>query len=310
MTKPVDPAIRLHPLDDLDLRHSDLRLPSPKAVARIRQAIEQEGMRNPILVSSGVAAGQLVVIDGHKRVQAARELGHTQVLVHVVDLDPVAAQVAILQANAAHRGLCDVEEGLIVQRLHRDHGLSQVEIGALLGRHRSWVCRRLSLVERLESAVQDDLRLGLTSASVARELAQLPRGTQVPAARAVAAHALSTRQTAQLVRVLRLADPRQRVDILERPLQHLPAGRGEERYPSDPRLGAAGNRVRQSLLRIEASSHRLLESFRSRGPGSFRPAEAGILAELGERVLPTTREALAGVERLLSSTERRVHVGS
>ena len=41
------------------------------------------------------------------------------------------------------------EEALVVHSLSHEDGLSQGEIAVLLGRHKSWVCRRLSLVERL-----------------------------------------------------------------------------------------------------------------------------------------------------------------
>jgi ParB/RepB/Spo0J family partition protein len=310
MVSPAEPTIRSCAVDDLDLRYRHLRLPSPQAVARLRQSLQQEGVRNPILVSTGVEPGKLVVIDGIKRLEAARQLGMTHLPVHAVDLDPVAAEIAIIQANAGQRGLSDFEAGVIVQRLHREHGLSQVEIGERLGRHRTWVCRRLALVERLDSGVQEELRLGLVSASIAREVAQLPRGTQAPAARTISAHRLSSRQATRLVRMLRVADPAHRRNILDRPLEHLPARRGEEPYPADPRLGAAGNRIRQSLLRIEASAHRLLESFRTHDPRSFRNVEGALLAELGARILPAAREASAGIERLALSSDRRDHAES
>jgi ParB-like chromosome segregation protein Spo0J len=310
MAKPLNGTLAQHPIDALDLRYADLRLPSPQAVARLREEVEQEGLRNPLLVSNGVEQDKLVVIDGFKRIQVARDLGETQLAVRIVGLAAVAAQVAILQANPPQRGLSDFEAGLIVERLHRKHGLTQVEIAELLGRHKTWVCRRLSLVERVEPQVQEDLRLGLTSAGVVRELVQLPHGTQAAAAKAITAHRLSTRQAAQLVAVLRVADPTERADILARPQEHLPEGRDAGRYGPDPRLGPRANQVRQGLLGFGAASHRVIETVRSHDPGTFRPAEARILAELGRRVLTPARDALAGVERVLSSPERREHVES
>jgi len=67
---------------------------------------------------------------------------------------------------------------MILQSLHRDDGLSQIEIATLLGRDKSWVSRRISLIERLADEVRRHLELGLISASVGRELARLPRGNQ------------------------------------------------------------------------------------------------------------------------------------
>jgi KorB domain len=50
-----------------------------------------------------------------------------------------------------------LEEAWIVQSLIRDDGLSQVEVAELLGRHKSWVCRRLALLEKLYTEVREDL---------------------------------------------------------------------------------------------------------------------------------------------------------
>lgn len=307
MVKREDGNIRQHAVDDLDLRYATLRLPSPQAVARLHEEIAQEGRRNPLLVSDRVADGKLVVLDGFKRLQVARELREAQVTVRIVHLDAVPAQVAILQANPPQRGLSDFEEGLIVQRLYREHGLTQVEIAELLGHHKSWVCRRLSLVERLEPAVQEDLRLGLTSAGIVRELVQLPRGTQAAAARAISTHQLTTRQAVQLVGALRVAEPAERGELLARPLEHLPEGPDAQRYPTDPRLGIPANFLRQYLLRFGAAAHRMVELFRNHAPDSFRSAEAPILAELAARILPAAREALAGADRLVSASPRRKH---
>lgn len=297
-------------VDALDLRFADLRLTSPEAVARLREEMKREGLRHPILVSDGVEEKKLVVIDGYKRVRATRELGHTHVAVRVLHLAAVPSQVTILQANASRRGLSDFEEGLVVQRLHRQHGLSQVEIGTLLGRHKTWVCRRLSLVECLESGVQEDLRLGLVCTSMARELARLPRGNQEPAARAITAHRMSSRQATQLIRVLSVVDPSEREDVLAHPLDHLPRRRDAERYPDDPRLSAAANRVRQHLLRFRAASNRVTESLRTHGVLPFPSEQWEVLAEIGKGATKSAEEAMARVERLLSSRTRRENAGS
>ncbi len=55
-------------------------------------------------------------------------------------------------------------------------------IAARLGRHKSWVCRRLMLVEALDPAVQADVRLGLLMPRAAPAVGQLPRGNQPAAA--------------------------------------------------------------------------------------------------------------------------------
>jgi len=70
------------------------------------------------------------------------------------------------------------EEAWIVHALIRADGLTQPAVAELLGRHKSWVCRRLALVEKLAATVQDDLRLGLLTPTAARALVRLPAGNQ------------------------------------------------------------------------------------------------------------------------------------
>jgi len=72
-------------------------------------------------------------------------------------------------------------------------------IAAELGKHKSWVSRRLLLAEQLTEAVQTQVRLGLVAPRTAMVLAALPRGNQKAAADIVTARALTVRQTELLV---------------------------------------------------------------------------------------------------------------
>jgi hypothetical protein len=65
-------------------------------------------------------------------------------------------------------------------------GSNQRQIAQLIRRDKSWVYRRLVLVEWLTSNVESDVRLGLLSANVAREVSWLPRCNQEKAAQVIA----------------------------------------------------------------------------------------------------------------------------
>jgi len=65
-----------------------------------------------------------------------------------------------------------------VHALVRNDGLTQVEVAELLGRHKSWVCRRLALLEKLGPEGRADLQVGLLTATAARQLVRLPAGNQ------------------------------------------------------------------------------------------------------------------------------------
>ena len=77
-----------------------------------------------------------------------------------------------------------------------------MEIGVLLGRHEIWVCRRLSLIERLSDEAQQRIRLGLLPASFGAELARLQRCNQDRLLESIRKHRLSWRETRKVVAAL------------------------------------------------------------------------------------------------------------
>lgn len=108
---------------------------------------------------------------------------------------------ATLMVARLHEGrvLTELEEGWLVRALYREHGLLQAAIAQRLGRHKSWVHRRLMLVEALDAAVQADVRLGLIAPRAAVVLGQLPRGNQHACAAVVVRRGLTVRQTELLI---------------------------------------------------------------------------------------------------------------
>lgn len=306
MTQP-SPPVRSVVLAELDLRYAHLRLRCPPQLARIRRGLERDNSCPAVLASDAVAEGKLVLVDGFKRVEVARELGRTEIAVRVLPLDPIAAQAAMLSANAAQRGLSDLEEGLIVQSLHRAHGLSQVEIAERVDHHKSWVCRRLALVEQLDPALREDVRLGLLSATVVRELVRLPRGNQARVARAIRDHGLSSRQVGRLVRFLLAADPLAQEAALQDPLGHSgnPPRLEDDADASSgrPSLGPLGGQLRGHLLRIRAASRATLHLLTEPPCFSVSPKERRILGGLAGSVVPVAKEALIVVARHFPTTK-------
>jgi hypothetical protein len=79
--------------------------------------------------------------------------------------------------NQGARRIHVLQEAWIIQALVREDGLSQLEVAELLGRHKTWVCRRLALLEKLALQVRQDLQLGLLSVTAARELLRFRTAT-------------------------------------------------------------------------------------------------------------------------------------
>lgn len=293
-------------IDELDQRYASLRLASPEEVARARTSIERMGILSPVLVATAVETARLVLVDGFKRVRVATDRGDAVIWVTRAALDAAGAKVAMIAANAGHSGLCDLEEAWIVRSLCREHRLTQVEVGKALRRDKSWVCRRLMLAERLESVLQDDIRLGLLSPTVARELARLPRGNQVRMAATIRAHGLTSKQAHRVVtELLGTADPAARDEVLENPLRYLGAVELPARRDEDPRLGKRGNEVRQSLLQVGGATERLARTVVRCAPAGLVGDDARILGPLVARTLRSSHEASALLEQLVKDSGTR-----
>jgi ParB-like chromosome segregation protein Spo0J len=183
-------------IGELGERLAPLRLCDPTAVDAVQESLSRCGQLTA--VAAFEEGGRLEIMDGFKRLMAARRLGWSELRVarHAVD-----AQQAILQIPALHagRGLTELEEGWLVRALYREHKLSQPAIAERLGHHKTWVYRRLLLVEALDTEVQARVRLGLIGPRTAVVLTGLPRGNQIPASDVVARRGLTVRQTELLV---------------------------------------------------------------------------------------------------------------
>jgi ParB/RepB/Spo0J family partition protein len=293
-------------LEALDLRFESLRLHSPSQVARLEASVKSEGIRQPVLAATAVEPGRRVLIDGFKRVRVARELEIRHLPVSLLALDAPAALAAMLRSNAAHQGMTALEEGWVAHTMCREYGLTQASAGALLGHEQSWVCRRLRLVEQLDEALKEDLRLGLLPPAVAQELVRLPRSQQPRTARVMREHGLSSRQAARLIqKLVATDDPRVRTELLADPLRSVAPAPDEPvaKAPADPRLSAGGNDVRRCLLGWEGAAWRLARSLMTHAPTGFRVQERRVLAPVMRQALASGRRTLERLEQVAAPTE-------
>jgi ParB-like chromosome segregation protein Spo0J len=195
-------------------RLGPMRLCDPDAVAAMRGSLEQHGQLSALTLFT--ERGGLEILDGFKRVRAGRALGWPTMLARIDDIGAVDAKLRVCELHEG-RGLTEIEEAWLVRSLYRDDGLGQPEIARRMRRHKSWVCRRLMLVESLDIAVQSDVRLGLLTPRTAVTIARLPRGNQHAASALVVRRGLTVRQTELLVdEVLELADASARAALLTR----------------------------------------------------------------------------------------------
>jgi len=235
------------PLAEIGETYARYRLHDAAAEQAMARSLRRYGQIAPVVVC--VRDGNHELIDGFKRLAAARQVSSLRKLsARLLDADDRAAKAAIFCLNRGGGRTRDLEEAWIVQALVREDGLSQVEVAALLGRHKSWVSRRLAMVERLSESAREDLRLGLLSPASARQLIRLPAGNQDQVVTVVRRESLSCQELQGVVDLLSVSgDPSQREFILEQPRLALAQARGVAAPSFDPRLSAAGNRVRKRL---------------------------------------------------------------
>ena len=183
---------------ELDDGLGALRLCDAGEVGLMRQSLERYGQLQPIVAFRD--EGQLRVLDGLKRLRAARGMGWTELHTSIAETSAVDAKAWLFEVHR-HQGLCELEEAWLVRSLQREDGLTQGAIAHCLGRHKSWVSRRLVLVEGLDEAVQADVRLGLLAPRAAVALSPLPRGNarQNCAAAVIVRRGMTVRQTERMV---------------------------------------------------------------------------------------------------------------
>jgi hypothetical protein len=288
-------------LAELGEQLSSLRLRSPNSLRTVEQSLSRDGQLVAVVCHRN--AGAVELVDGFKRLVSARKLGWATLRAEIHEVAGAAAKLLLWQSNARQE-LTTLEEAWVVRALYRDDRLNQPQIAQLLGRHKSWVCRRLVLAEGLADGVEASVRLGLLSATAAREVARLPRGNQEVVAQLIARRGLTTRQATQLVDRLRAApDDRGRAAVLAEAEQATPATPGARRAPLTPgeAIVADAAAVSYRVARLHA---RLLERPLVSLGAEVEQLVAGRLGELRgvigalHRTLGQIAEARAEVPRV------------
>jgi len=205
-------------LDEIDLGFQRYRLQFRDAEAAMAGSLRRYGQLSPVVVCP--LQGRWMLLDGFKRHAAARQIAGMQTLwSRELAVDEGLAKAAIYTLNSTSRRVQLLEEAWLVQALVRDDGLSQPAVASMLGRHKSWVCRRLALLERLTAPAREDLGLGLLSPTVARQLTRLPAGNQEPALATVRREALTAAETKGVVDLLLLSGTEEKRRFVHRARQ-------------------------------------------------------------------------------------------
>jgi hypothetical protein len=274
-------VVRPVPLEALGQRYRRYRLADPPAEEAMAGSLRRWGQLSAVVAC--VRQERLEVLDGFKRWAAAQQVaGLTSLSVRVLEVDERTAKAAILGLNRGQRATRELEEAWIVQALVRDDGLTQVEAAHLLGQHKSWVCRRLALLERLSDDVKEDLRLGLLGPALARQLVRLPAGNQQAVLALTRRETLTAQEVSGVIDLLQGASAEQAAFVLAQPRAALAQAQGPPTGLRDPRLSRAGNWLAKHLTQALEALGRVERWLRT-------PGERELLARDREIVQPLLR---------------------
>ena len=276
---------RALPLEEIDLRYGRYRLSGREAEEAMVRSLRRYGQMSPVVVC--LRDEIPVLIDGFKRLAAARGLkGFGSLSARRIEVDERGAKAAMYGLNRTGKHFGELEEAWLVQALVREDGLSQVEVALLLGHHKSWVCRRLAMMEKLCPAARDDLSLGLLSPTMARQLVRLPAGNQEEAFQAGRRHSLTAGELRGVVDLLLASGTREKAAfVLERPREALREAQGGEVRGWDPRLSAAGNRVSRQLAATLDYLARMTNWLRHHGRGDLALCDRSVLEPALKRLV-------------------------
>jgi len=289
------------PITRIGERFASLRIVEPQAERMMLHSMQKFGQLTPVVVCR-IVPGEHELLDGFKRLRAGRQLGFPELTVRPLDVSLRACKAAMLQLNRVGRSISGMEEALVVHSLTHEDGLNQVEIGVLIGRHKSWVCRRLSLIERLSDEAQESIRLGLLPASLGAELAKLQRCNQDLLLESIRKHHLSWRETRKVAIALANSPSWEHDGILRNPREVVIAPDETLVDPQDEKgLGFKARQIRQRLLSLDKVCTEVAGLFSCTELGQFETEEEQRLRAGCARVLSSLacvekelREAAAG----------------
>jgi len=222
----------------IDLRYAHTRLQRPEMVSSLAASIENSSPLTPVIT---VKEGDFsfVLIDGYSRVRALNRCGKDTVLAEIWPCKEWEAILRVLMRTQERKWQA-LEQALMIRELTERHHLCQVEVAHLMGRHQSWVSRRLCLLDALSEDMVELVQKGcISSWAAARVLA--------PMARAIPEHAkilvdnlvkapVSTRDLMDLFRHYQKANRKQRERMVNQPILYLKALRLREQEQQGPAL--------------------------------------------------------------------------
>jgi len=176
-----------------------------------------------------------------------------------------------------------------------------VEAAELLGHHKSWVCRRLALLEKLCDDAREELKLGLMTPTMARQLTRLPAGNQAEALSVSRRESLRPDEFKGVVDLLLAAGTRQQTEfILAKPRQAVEQAKATTIPAWDARLSPSGNRISKQLAAVLDQLTRMETWLCHRGRSDLALCDRKILSDAFVRLSRQTRSVAELTDEFLT----------
>jgi len=224
LTLPID-KISANPVQPRTMFRAD-------RLEELAASIRANGIIQPLIVRR---IGELYqIVAGERRWRAARLAGFTEVPVIVQDIaDPQMLELALIE-NIQREDLNPIETAHAYERLGRELGLSQEEIGRRTGKDRTSITNMIRLL-RLPDEVQLLLAEHRLSTGHARAILALDSAEeQIRLAEKTSAQGLSVRQVETLVQEATSDQPKR-------------GGRPKREASQDPNVAAAVGELERAL---------------------------------------------------------------
>jgi ParB family chromosome partitioning protein len=141
-------------LHQLELRYEGIRKRAPVAERQLVGSLAEIGQQLPIIVVG--EADRFILIDGYKRVRALKRLAHDTVRATGWQMPEVEALLLERRLRCASEDAFD--QAWLLAELRNRFGLSLEELARRFDRNKSWVSRRLALIQVLSTTIQDSVR--------------------------------------------------------------------------------------------------------------------------------------------------------
>lgn len=232
----------------------------------LSDSIQQNGVIQPILLRKSGTGYEIVA--GERRYQAAKLAGLKEIPAVVRDIsDSEVFQIALIE-NLQRTDLNPIEEAQGYEKLIRDNGFTQEQLGHVLSKSRSAIANTLRLLD-LPQTVQDMMAEGVLTAGHARAILAVAGDEQrEKLAQRVLHDGLTVRQTERLAPLF--------------------SGTKTPKSVREPTPGSFRRAARQ--LRLALDTNVRVKHVRNKNKIEIEFSDEGQLAELVARLLKARME--------------------